>query len=202
MSSKWSKGPGASFRKAKRLKILAADGEICDKITSFFTAVAPIATPPIASVADQTECTDCETKYPVKYPVAIEPLEPPVPTSKLLLPVTAVSVELHPDECHPQEHPGSKIESMSSHRRTRNTSNEVFTIHFRIMFCQSCALASAFTIGLSSFLPIHLKIYNQHAMYTKFLHAWNQNRQCKDSSKFGRKDGLTWWIVLIQLLML
>ena len=34
------------------------------------------------------------------------------------------------------------------HHQTRNTSNEVFSIHFWIMFCQSCALASAFIIGL------------------------------------------------------
>eukprot|EP00731_Ephydatia_muelleri_P020980 Em0013g707a len=64
MSSKLSKGSGASFRKAKRLNNLAADGEMCGKIASFFTAVAPIATLPIASVADQTASTNCETEHP------------------------------------------------------------------------------------------------------------------------------------------
>ena len=108
MSSKLSKGSGASFRKAKRLNNLAADGEMCGKITYFFTAVAPIATLPIASVADQTASTNCETEHPVEYPVAIAPLEPPVPTSERL-PITAVSaVELHSDECHRQEHPAVK----------------------------------------------------------------------------------------------
>ena len=62
----------------------------------------------MASVVDQTASTNCETEHPVEYPVAIELLEPPVPTSELL-PVTSVSaVELHPDECHPQEHPAIK----------------------------------------------------------------------------------------------
>ena len=88
MSSKRSKGSGASFRKAKRLKNLAADSEICSKITSFFTAVAPNATPLVASVCDHTATAematastdmsdiDCETEHPVKSPVAIEPAEP------------------------------------------------------------------------------------------------------------------------------
>ena len=126
MSSKRSKGSGASFRKAKRLKNLAADSEICSKITSFFTSVAPNATPLVASVCDHTATAematastdmsdiDCETEHPVKSPVAIEPAEPLmtlVPASEHLLPPTCSAVELHPDpldECHPLEHPAIK----------------------------------------------------------------------------------------------
>ena len=108
MSSKRSKGSGASFRKAKRLKNLAADSEIYSKITSF-TAVAPNATPLVASVCDHTATAeiatastdmsdiDCETEHPVKSPVAIEPAEPLmtlVPASELLLPPTCSAVEL------------------------------------------------------------------------------------------------------------
>ena len=112
MSSKRSKGSGASFRKAKRLKNLAADSEICSKITSFFTtAVAPNATPLVASVCDHTATAematastdmsdiDCETEHTVKSPVAIEPAEPLmtlVPASEHLLPPTCSAVELHP----------------------------------------------------------------------------------------------------------
>ena len=124
MSSKRSKGSGASFRKAKRLKYLAADSEVCSKISSYFTAVAPNATPLVAgSVCDHTAAGEmatasadmchiyCATEHPITSPVAIEPAEP-LMTLVPLLPPTCSAVELHPDlldECHPLEHPAIKL---------------------------------------------------------------------------------------------
>ena len=127
MSSKRSKGSGASFRKAKRLKYLAADSEVCSKISSYFTAVAPNATPLVAgSVCDHTAAGEmatasadmchiyCATEHPITSPVAIEPAEPlmTLVPARRLLPPTCSAVELHPDlldECHPLEHPAFKL---------------------------------------------------------------------------------------------
>ena len=127
MSSKRSKGSGASFRKAKRLKYLAADSEVCSKISSYFTAVAPNATPLVAgSVCDHTAAGEmatasadmchiyCATEHPITSPVAIEPAEPlmTLVPARRLLPPTCSAVELHPDlldECHPLEHPAIKL---------------------------------------------------------------------------------------------
>ena len=127
MSSKRSKGSGASFRKAKRLKYLAADSEVCSKISSYFTAVAPNATPLVAgSVCDHTAAGEmatasadmchiyCATEHPITSPVAIEPVEPlmTLVPARRLLPPTCSAVELHPDlldECHPLEHPAIKL---------------------------------------------------------------------------------------------